>query len=158
MLGRMLSTTPPVTLRPATAADHAFMLSLAPRLVATLPEWRDAGAALKHYDGLFREVLALPDTETGVLIAEQAGRPVGFTVLYLLADEQATFIKDFAVTEDAAGTGVAQVLMEAARSWARDRGCRELSLKTGWDNGRARAFYGREGFQSEYVMMVQTLE
>lgn len=139
------------------STDYAFMLGLAPRLVAALPAWRDRQAALAHYATLFRQVLEDAD-DTAVLIATRGGQPAGFTVLYLLAHEHAVFVKDLAVSEQAEGSGVARLLMEVVYSYAREHGCRELRLKTDWNNGRARAFYERAGFRNESVTLVHTLD
>lgn len=146
-------------LRPATPDDLAFLRSLVPRLVAALPHWRSAEAALTRYDALFREVLSAEalahDDQTAVLVAERGGQPAGFVLLYLLRDEGAAFVKDLAVSEAAEGQGVARFLLDGVRAWASAHGCREVQLKTNWNNTRARAFYERAGFEAEYVMLVR---
>jgi len=150
---------PPLGLRPGRPDDLAFLQSLAPRLVAALPEWRDRAEAQAQTEALFAQVLAAtPETPygfTAVLVAELEGRPAGFALLYLLPGEETTFIKDFAVSTEAEGQGVARFLMDGVRTWAAGHGCREIHLKTNWDNARARAFYERAGFEAEYVTMVR---
>jgi GNAT superfamily N-acetyltransferase len=51
------------------------------------------------------------------------------------------------VVPRARGTGVADLLLAAARAWAEDRGFRELRLYVTTSNERARRFYDRSGFR-----------
>jgi GNAT superfamily N-acetyltransferase len=50
------------------------------------------------------------------------------------------------LSPSARGTGVAQQLVEAVESWARDEGVDSLFLHVAEPMARARAFYEKEGF------------
>lgn len=143
-----------VRLRRATPDDLGFMLSLTPRLVAHLPAWRDRAEALRGYADLFSRALHDPEPGTRVTVAEdEAGTPLGFTLLYGPPESPGVFVKDLAVGEAAEGLGVARALMDDARAWARELGAAEVGLKVNADNARARAFYAREGFREEYLYL-----
>lgn len=148
-----------LSLREATPADPRFMLSLAPRLTATAPAWRDRDALTAGYEDLFTGALHEPEEGSAVLIAvDGQGRPLGFTLLYWNPNERSAFVKDLAVTGEAEGQGVGAFLMEAIVAWARARGAAEIMLKTSWYNTRARAFYERAGFREDHVALVRRLK
>lgn len=158
-----MTTTPSsaARVRAAAPADLDFLLALAPRLVASLPPWRDREPALHGYADLFRAALldpaSLPE-ETGALVAEDdAGTPLGFVLLYALPDDGSVFVKDLAVTADAEGRGVGALLLAAAEGWARERGLSQVGLKVNAGNARARALYARAGFAEDHLMLVKPL-
>jgi GNAT superfamily N-acetyltransferase len=94
----------------------------------------------------------LPDG-AAVFVAERAGRVVGCA--YVLPSPDADVpagtseLGSLYVTEDVAGTGVAQTLMGAALDHARGAG---HGLLTSWvrrENGRARRFYEKHGLHPD---------
>jgi len=56
-------------------------------------------------------------------------------------------VGDIYVTEPYRGSGLADRLIERAAADARDHGCAEMRLDVAVDNERARAFYGKQGFE-----------
>ncbi|PNY80801.1 GNAT family N-acetyltransferase [Deinococcus koreensis] len=150
---------PEYTLRAGTPDDLPFLTSLAPRLVATAPAWRDQGAMLAEYPPLFAQALHDPGDDSAVLVACcPLGRPLGFTLLYWHPHERGVFVKDLAVSEAAQGQGVGRFLMAAAEAWGRQRGAVELMLKTSWFNTHAREFYAHAGFREDHVALVRRLD
>ncbi|SMB90593.1 GNAT family N-acetyltransferase [Deinococcus hopiensis] len=148
-----------LTLREATPDDLPFMLSLAPRLTATAPAWRDQAEMTAGYEGLFTGAIHEPEEGSAVLIAQNPeGQPVGFTLLYWDPKARSAFIKDLAVSERAEGLGVGQFLMQSIEQWAKDKGAVEIMLKTSWYNTRARSFYERAGFQEDHIALVRRLD
>ncbi|GGK42770.1 hypothetical protein GCM10008955_40710 [Deinococcus malanensis] len=150
---------PTLTLREATPDDLPFMLSLAPRLTATAPAWRNQAEMTASYRGLFTQALHEPEEGSAVLIAQNPqGQPVGFTLLYWHPKERGAFIKDLAVSEEAEGLGVGRFLLQSIEEWAKARGAVEIMLKASWYNTRARRIYERAGFQEDHVALVRRLD
>jgi len=56
-------------------------------------------------------------------------------------------VNDVFVHEPHRGTGVADDLLARAADWANERDCGAVGLSVHVDNDRARAFYGRHGFE-----------
>ncbi len=152
-----------VTIRPAAAADRAWILPLAPRL-------HDFGPPpIRLREVMDRAVTAsidaaLTDASPGaeVLVAEGGdGSPLGFIHLHGARDfftgEEHGHVSDIVVAPQAEGRGVGQALMAAAEAWARGRGYRLLSLHVFAANVRARAFYERLGYRADIRKLVKTL-
>jgi GNAT superfamily N-acetyltransferase len=99
----------------------------------------------------FAEGLAELPPGAAVFVAERAGRVVGYA--YVLPSPDADVpagtsdLGSIYVTEDVAGTGVAQALMEAAVDHARAAGHGLLTIWVRRENGRARRFYEKYGLQ-----------
>lgn len=67
-------------------------------------------------------------------------------------------IEEIVVLPAARRTGIAHVLMLAARAWAREKGATSLELSVYAFNTAARHFYEREGFVPRAVHLTQPLE
>jgi GNAT superfamily N-acetyltransferase len=90
-----------------------------------------------------------------VLLALVDDEPVGIAVCFF---GLSTFrarpllnIHDLAVLPQHQGKGVGPALLEAVEDRARRRGCCKLTLEVLDDNARARAVYGRFGFEDSVV-------
>jgi GNAT superfamily N-acetyltransferase len=148
-------------IRPATAADRAFLEQLAPRLTIGIPPWRSREAMLATVRGWLLENLEGMGADGTVFIAEDAdGTPVGAATV----ERSAHFtgapqgeLGELAVIEPVEGQGVASLLLAAAEDWAREQGLHFLALGTGMANTRARAFYARHGYQEEDIRLVKAL-
>jgi GNAT superfamily N-acetyltransferase len=99
----------------------------------------------------FVEGLAELPPGAAVFVVERAGRVVGYA--YVLPSPDADVpagtsdLGSIYVTEDVAGTGVAQALMEATVDHARAAGHGLLTIWVRRENGRARRFYEKCGLQ-----------
>ncbi|HUE89123.1 MAG TPA: GNAT family N-acetyltransferase [Vicinamibacterales bacterium] len=104
----------------------------------------------------------LREPDVVILVAEQAGRVVGYVYAGLepLSWKElrgpAGFIHDVAVDDPARGTGVARELIAAAIEWLRQRGAPRVMLWTAAQNERARRLFDAAGFRNTMVEM--TLE
>ncbi len=148
-------------IKPATAADRAFLEQLAPRLTIGIPPWRSREAMLATVRGWLLENLENMGADGTVFIAEDAnGMPIGAATV----ERSAHFtgapqgeLGELAVIEAVEGQGVAALLLAAAEDWAREQGLPYLALGTGVANSRARAFYARHGYQEEDIRLAKAL-
>ena len=101
----------------------------------------------------FAQGLAELPPGSAVFVAERAGRVVGYA--YVLRSPDADVpagtseLGSLYVTQDVAGTGVAQTLLEATVDHARATGYGLLTLWVRQENSRARRFYEKCGLQPD---------
>lgn len=83
-----------------------------------------------------------------VLLADDGGELVGFCTAYLELNSVRyglrCWVEDLAVDPDRRSRGVGKALLDAARSWARERGATHLELDSGTARVEAHRFYERE--------------
>ncbi len=107
-----------------------------------------------------RRLQAMRGVETA-LLAEVAGRPVGFASLrivpFLSSDAPHAELTELYVERLYRRQGVGRALVAAAEALARERGARELFLVTGLTNGNAQAFYRGLGYADEGLSMRKVL-
>lgn len=133
--------------RPAGPADQAILMPM----VRELHRHEHLPPPGHEVEAAMRALLA--DDGLGcVLIAEQAGRPVGYTVLgfgYSLEFHgRDAFVDELYVAEAARGSGTGSLLLDAAEMACRARGIKALHLESGHGNPRATALYARRGFRA----------
>lgn len=150
-----------IQIRLANAGDDAFILGLIDRFVAfDLPVWRKRSEVRQ---GIYRDIakyLADPPPGSFVFVAEDdAIRQVGFLYLQKIADfltgEATCHIYDIAVTKDNDGKGIGQAFLAFTEQWARDQGCRLITLGVLPGNVRAREFYERNGYGIDLIRMAK---
>ena len=149
-------------IRAGTAADRDFVVETARRFAAFgPPPWRTAQEVVAG------EVRCLDDFFDGglqgstLLVAEEAGRPVGFAFLehhtdYFTGDRHG-HLGMIAVTEAAEGRGAGAALLHAAEEWTRAQGYAKLTLNVFEGNARARRAYERDGYLVETLRYVKHL-
>lgn len=107
------------------------------------------------------DALDLPREGSKVLIAEAEGEPVGFVHLESrteeLTREHYGYVAELAVRRDAEGSGAGRALLEAAESWATERGHRFLALHVFAANSGARGFYEHLGYVEDEIRLVRLL-
>lgn len=88
-----------------------------------------------------------------ILLAEQAGRPIGYTMVHLRSasptwssSEQAGEIETLSVLPEMRGRGIGTALLQAVRERLEPLGLGELSLHVIFGNDDATRFYERHGF------------
>ena len=96
----------------------------------------------------------LENDESVIFVAEaEGGELLGFTQLYPLfssvSARRVWLLNDLFVAKHARRKGVAEMLMEAARMFAIERGAKGLSLETGVDNTGAQALYEKLGYKKQ---------
>ena len=93
----------------------------------------------------------LDDPEHAIFIATRAdGEVVGWTHVLLLRTIEMglrTEVGGLVVDENSRSLGVGQQLIEQAESWAREKSCRTIGLRSNVVRTRAHAFYERLGYK-----------
>ena len=91
---------------------------------------------------------AIESHDAAVLLAEDAGRQVGFCTAYLdmhsVRYGYRVWVEDLAVDPERRSLGVGKALLDAAKAWARERGATHLELDSGDARLDAHRFYARE--------------
>ncbi len=105
------------------------------------PHWSPAIAA-------DRVEAAIADERATVLVADDNETLVGFATVYLdilsVRFGQRAWVEDLAVAPNRRSSGIGKALLDAAKSWARDRGAARLELESGQGRVDAHRFYERE--------------
>jgi GNAT superfamily N-acetyltransferase len=158
----MTQARPPIKIRPATAADRDFILSLAPRFVEFgPPPWRASQTIINRTVTSIKEGLDRP-ADTFLIAESGPAEPLGFIRLLSSVDYftggPVGYIADVAVVDWAEGLGVGRALMAAAESWATERDLGLLALDVFAANHRVRHFYEALGYQPEVVKYVKPLK
>jgi ribosomal protein S18 acetylase RimI-like enzyme len=155
-----------VSIRPATAADRAGVVALAPRLAEGVAPWRSQReareAGRRWLEGSLDDAAA---GTSAVFVAVDAGqfpsaRAGVVGVLSIRPSQHFTgehdgYIGELVVAKHAGRRGIGRSLVAAAEAWARDQGLAHLTLHTGTYNTRARAFYAALGFAEEEVRLTR---
>ena len=141
--------------------DRAFVLSLAPRLIVGLPNWRDPQQAITAFEQWLLVTINQQEQKTMIFVAEDGqGERLGFATIaqesHFTGEAQA-YIHELATSEPAEGRGVGRALVQACEEWAREQGMRFLALSTGAANERALSFYHHLGFRDEDIKLVKLL-
>ncbi len=84
-------------------------------------------------------------------VEDEAGKLLGFTQLYPLFSSvrvrRVWLLNDLYVAADARRLGVGELLMNAARDFAKETGARGVALETGVNNTNAQALYEKLGYE-----------
>lgn len=95
----------------------------------------------------------------------QAGEAVAFLSLSLRSDyvegtnsSPVGYVEGIYVKPECRGQGVAAELLEFAKAWSRERGCRELASDCEIENTDSRAFHNAVGFSEASVNIHFTME
>ncbi|WP_442574785.1 ribosomal protein S18-alanine N-acetyltransferase [Microbacterium sp. F51-2R] len=123
-----------MNLRPATVDDLDAIMALE-RASFPTDAWSDA---------MMREELSSPHGY--YLVAEEAGRLVGYAGLRAPKGGKDADIQTIAIAESARGRGRGRTILEALLAEASARGVREVFLEVRADNPVAQALYASEGF------------
>ncbi|WP_395020285.1 GNAT family N-acetyltransferase [Dongia sp.] len=157
-------TAPSFTIRPAVAADRAFLESLNDRLVA---EASGPGLTRENFAAFqaayTKSALDQSSPRSATLIAlDEAGTPLGYIHLEstddMLSGTTAGYVSILAVTAEAEGKGVATRLMEEAEAWARAQGYRFLLLDVFGSNATAQRFYARKGYAADSLRLRRPID
>jgi ribosomal-protein-alanine N-acetyltransferase len=123
-------------LRPMREADLRQVLHIERRSF-TIP-WSEA-----TFRGLLRRQSA------ALIVAERAGKVVGYAVLWFAADEAE--LGDMAVLPEARRRGLGRWLLDAALAEAARRGAERVYLEVRASNAAARSLYEGAGFETAGV-------
>lgn len=148
---------PEVTIRSATEHDVATLVDLGVRTFEdTYADTNDPTELAAHIAETYAEPLiaaALRDPHVVYLVAEGAGRIIGFAKLVVGSREEGieaarpAELNQLYVDSDQHGRGVGRALLAAGIQRAREAGCDVLWLGVWEENPNAIGFYERFGFQ-----------
>lgn len=132
----------PVAIRPATAADAGPLARLAGQLGYSTSQ-----------DDVTRRLAGLSAAPGhAVLLAIlDDGTVAGWLHLHLhegLLDERMAEVGGLVVEAEYRNRGIGQRLMDAAEGWAREHGCRGLTVRSNVIRHDAHRFYERLGFET----------
>ena len=100
-----------------------------------------------------RALIASPDEEGMLLVAEDGGKVIGFAAVgwkwSSLRGARIAVLEDLFVSPEDRGKGAADALIEECASRARANGAPVVTWLTAPDNHRAQAVYNRVGGKSE---------
>jgi GNAT superfamily N-acetyltransferase len=127
-----------------------------------VPPWRTARQVADADLRILLQALHHPDPESSILVAEDGpGSVAGFVFTTTRQDyftgKPHAHIEVLAVLGPAQGRGIARALLEAAETWARDRGHSNVTLNVFANNHRARAVYERLGYRPETLHYLKPL-
>lgn len=91
----------------------------------------------------------LASDEDALLVAVEASEPIGWIHVAIergLEASAAAGLRGLVVDEAHRSGGVGRSLVRAAETWARERGCRVVTVRSRITRDRARRFYEREGY------------
>jgi len=150
-----------MSIRTATEDDKPAVLLLAPRLAEGVAAWRDSEAAAAAARQWLADSFATAARGEGtVLVAVDEAGIAGVIAVSMsrhFTGEADGYIGELAVASRAVRRGIGRALIEAAHTWAADRGLQNLTLHTGIANTTARDFYAALGFQEEEVRLTRAL-
>lgn len=131
---------------PATVADIPALCELLDLLFTQEAEFTpDREAQLR---GL-RAIVGDPEVGS-ILVARDGDDVLGMVNLLWTVSTalgaRVALLEDMVTRPEARGRGIGGELLEAAVRYARDQGCRRITLLTDVDNDRAQAFYRHHGF------------
>ena len=154
----------PTTIRPATADDSDFILSLVPRFVAfELPKGRRKRETLAAIRTDIEHALREAGSGDHFFIAANGkGTRIGFLHLQVQRDffsgARACHVADLAVAKMHDGEGIGRALLAHAERWAKRNRCKLLTLAVFPGNARAHALYARNGFAPDLLRMSKPLK
>ncbi len=150
-------------IRPATHADLPAVHTLIERLADfDLPPGRTARVIARADHPILLAQLQNPSDAVLFLIAEDdSGTPLGTIFANTIRDyftgQPVAYVEVLAVSEAAAGRGLARRLMGEVEGWASARGYVRVDLNVFCANRRARGFYEHLGYHEETVRYVKPL-
>ncbi|MBM4187208.1 MAG: GNAT family N-acetyltransferase [Gemmatimonadetes bacterium] len=152
----------PVTLRRAGPNDTDYLIAATERLADfPVPSWRTASQIAQADRRILLEAVARPGDRTLVLIADQAGTPVGCLFATTTNDyfdgAPVAHVEVVVVSREAQGLGVGRILLDGAEQWARARGYSRITLNAFSANLHARAVYEHLGYAPEIVTYLKVL-
>ncbi len=137
---------PPISIRPAVAAD-------VPQLLALIQLYWDFEGIARfkgpQVESLLRRLLVTPDLGAAWVAEAKPqllGYAVGVQVLSLEHQGLIGEIDEFFVLPEVRSRGIGTALLAALETALAGNGCVRLELQLGVANHQARAFYQRQGF------------
>jgi GNAT superfamily N-acetyltransferase len=149
--------------RPATAADHDFIVGVVPRLRAFGPPPLRPPEALDAAEvETLERALAEPAPDAVLLVAEvdgigPAGVAYALTATDYFTHERHGHLSIIIVSEQGEGRGVGRALLDAVERWSAAQGHRFITLNVFSGNERARRVYERAGYGPDTLRYLKEL-
>jgi dTDP-4-amino-4,6-dideoxy-D-galactose acyltransferase len=135
--------------RAATAQDLPALTELARVAHTDTRFFKDAGFPAARVADLYAEWIQRDFRENQVFaIAGAKGAPAGYVTCAVDAAAHAGRIGLIAVAAGEQGRGLGRILVQGARHWLRERGCREVRVATQASNLAAQRLYQGQGFRT----------
>ena len=150
-----------IAIRPACSEDWQAIARLTERLAHfRLPPGRTEQEIARADHPILRAQLEAPTDDVLFLVAENesdgiVGTIFANTKIDYFTHAPIAYVEVLAVTEAAAGTGLAKRLMHEVEEWARRRGLQRVDLMVFAVNERARGFYEHLGYTAEFMRYVK---
>jgi GNAT superfamily N-acetyltransferase len=107
----------------------------------------------------------LTDPNAFVLIAEDAGGPIGYAFVTVgpgyaswCTGEQMATLQSLSVLPDLRGSGIGSELLDAVEAELRQRGVGDLEITTAATNADAERLYERRGYTRGFVVYVASID
>jgi ribosomal protein S18 acetylase RimI-like enzyme len=150
-----------IHIRSYQPADHAQVMTLAPRLAEWVAPWRDPAAVLTAVQGWVQDSIdALGQPGRAVYLAVDGQAILGVvtvTECTHFTGQVDAYVGELAVRTGSERRGIATQLMNAAETWAASRGLPFLTLETGAANQPARSLYHALGYQEEGIRLTKPI-
>lgn len=151
-----------MTIRLATSRDRIAVLELAKRLAE---QGTPAGRERRQVEAADAQSIAAaidsPSPDAALLVSDEEGTILGFvhikTVVDYYTQQPIGHVSDLVVAAQAQGQGLGRVLLDAAQSWATERGYTMMQLYVLPENTAARALYERSDYRAEWIKYVRRL-
>ena len=96
------------------------------------------------------------DSVGHILVVRHGDRVIGMVnLLYTISTAlgaRVAMLEDFVIAAEYRDRGVGSQLMEYAIAYARDNGCKRITLLTDGTNLKAQGFYGKHGFEGSEMI------
>ena len=156
-----MTATAAIHVRPYQPADHAQVMTLAPRLTEWVAPWRDPAAVVTAVHGWIQDSInALSQPGHAVYLAVDGQAIIGVITVTQrthFTGQVDAYVGELAVRTGMERRGIATQLMNAAEAWAAHRGLPFLTLETGAANQPARGLYRALGYQEEDVRLTKAI-
>jgi len=155
-------------IRPATPQDYETYCALVSEVDAlhtkNAPRYYRPPGSPARPRNYFDSLLQNPDR--ALWIAEIDGQIMGYVHLEVRKEPDIPIlvpmdwvnVSDIVVAKKFQQQGIGHALMEQAKTWAKQRGAKDLRLSAAAFNEEAKDFYRKEGFQTKHEVMALFLD
>lgn len=130
-----------VEIRPAGPQDYARIAELARQL--------GYESTTDEIAGRMAQMSGSP--EHAVFVAQSSDGKIsgwiGLCILRMVEADARVEVSGLVVDERARSQGIGRLLLDRGERWAREKGCRQIGLRTNVIRERAHAFYERQGYK-----------
>ncbi|MFH1788904.1 MAG: GNAT family N-acetyltransferase [Candidatus Altiarchaeota archaeon] len=143
-------------------AVHALLIEMYSEEKETLdPYLKDSSKVVDYYKKIVEERFS--DEDSVVLVAEDEGKLVGFSIAYLMENElrepsDKAYIRTIYVKKDHRNKGAGSALLEQVVSWARDKNAGWVEADAYAANKEGLDFWATQGFRPLFTLITKKLD